>query len=158
VALGFAGATSSEIHNTVAYSTANQGINVNGSNCLFYNTVGYSSANYGINGFGTNDFYNCVGISTSSVGWLNGQKMKHCVARSSWNNSGGHAFEITNSNGKKYINCHGETANSSANGIRGTLNTAYVLGCSFDGMTTAINISGNSQVNVADSFGNILLG
>ena len=147
---------SSEINNCNGYSTAASGLFITGTAT---NSSGTSTAFYGIRStLITATMYNCTGISnaTAAVFVIFGKVIKSsAICR--FNDALGHAF-TGSENTSEIIDCYGEVVNPSAFGINAPSFSPFITKFTGKGMTQLLNVLGNSQVNTADNYGNILIG
>ena len=151
--VGISALGSAEIHNCSGYSTASSALDISG---IATNSLGTSTAAYGIFS-GSGILYNCTGISSASAAiFANGRVVKSS-AISKFNDVLGHAF-IGAQNTTEIIDCYGEVVNASAFGINAPSFSPFITNFTGKGMTQLLNVLGNSQVNTADNYGNILIG
>lgn len=149
------------LNNCKGYSTASGGIFMSSSGAKAYYCIGESTANIGIlinNGTGNAGIYYCTGRSSASQGIRvdNGSRAVNCTGISTLNTTSGHGFDIRNNN-DRVSGCYAEVTNAGAYGFNAPIYSPYIVNCSGRGMTTLLNIAGNSQAFTADAVGNILL-
>ena len=144
--------SAAEIHNCSGYSTAASALNVSG---IATNSSGTSTAGYGI--YVTGTLYNCTGISFSNSAVFAFGRVIKSSAICRFNGVFGHAF-IGTQNTSEIIDCYGEVVNASAFGISTPSFSPFITNFTGKGMTQLLNVLGNSQVNTADIYGNILIG
>jgi hypothetical protein len=148
-------AGSSEINNCSGYSTAASGLSIAG---IATNSSGTSTALYGISTNSTATIiYNCTGVSNASAAILGNGKVIKSSAICRFNDALGHAFTGPG-NTSEIIDCYGEVVNASAFGINAPSFSPFITKLTGKGMTQLLNVLGNSQVNTADNYGNILIG
>lgn len=146
--------SSGEIYNCSGYSTATSGIQISG---IATNCSGASTALYGIFANSTATIYNCTGISSALAAILGNGKVIKSSAICRFNDVSGHAFTGAQ-NTSEIIDCYGEVVNASAFGINSPSFSPFITNFTGKGMTQLLNVLGNSQVNTADNYGNILIG
>lgn len=153
---GINAAGSAEIHNCSGYSTAAPGLAVSG---IATNCSGASTAQYGIfaNSAATTTIHNCTGISSALAAIFATGKVIKSSAICRFNDVSGHAF-IGVQNTTEIIDCYGEVVNAAAFGINAPSFSPFITNFTGKGMTQLLNVLGNSQVNTADNYGNILIG
>lgn len=150
-----------KLNNCKGYSSTSAGIFLSSSGAKAYYCVGESTANVGIlinNGVNNAGLYNCTGRSSASQGIRvdNGSRAVNCMGISTLNTTSGHGFDIRNNN-DRVSGCYAEVTNAGAYGFNAPIYSPYIVNCTGRGMTTLLNIAGNSQTNTADAYGNVLL-
>jgi hypothetical protein len=144
--------------NCSGYSSASYGFR---SSADIQSCHGYSTANSGMNiESATSKAYNCTAISTSAFAVFCKGSMYNCLAKSEWNNAGGHAVSGGTTPFSQIFNCHLEVTNASANCLNygGPINVYFGANV-YKGATTPINVNiTQAQTNVPDLYGNIKIG
>jgi hypothetical protein len=149
--------SSYEINNCNGYSTAASGLSVAGAAGAVTNSSGTSTALYGISVSNFGNIYNCTGISNASAAVLAIGRVIKSSAICKFNDASGHAF-TGSENTSEISDCYGEVVNPSAFGINAPSFSPFITKFTGKGMTQLLNVLGNSQVNTADNYGNILIG
>ena len=165
---GIVSSQAANLTNCSGFSSSRYGVNLTGTTAG-NNIYGFSSSNNGVrisSGSGSQIINSVKAISSSNIALFvlhNGTSVivSDIYAYSKWNNTSGHAVEITGTSSNKILK--GGTlivTNSSANCIHsGAAQTWKYLQLAFIGATTPIsaNIT-QGQLNTEDNQGNILIG
>lgn len=125
-----------------------------------WDTHAVSSANYAFGtGNGSMVLHNCTAETTASACVSAKNSMYNCVARCKWNNAGGHAVVVNDTNQFDITNCSLIVTNASANALyRATATTINYANNAFKGATTPVNANiTQGIVNTHDNQGNILI-